>query len=85
MLFALSLLAGCAVGPDYKKPDDAVPATYKEAGDWVVAKPADAAPKGEWWRVFKDPVLDALDRAGEREQPELCVRPRRATTRRAPP
>jgi NodT family efflux transporter outer membrane factor (OMF) lipoprotein len=48
------------VGPDYKKPDDAVPATYKEAGEWVVAKPSDAAPKGEWWRVFKDPVLDGL-------------------------
>ena len=31
-------MAGCAVGPDYKRPDTAVPASYKEAPEgWKVA------------------------------------------------
>ncbi|MDQ3028176.1 MAG: TolC family protein, partial [Pseudomonadota bacterium] len=37
-----------------------MPSAYKEAGDWVVAKPADAVPKGKWWEVFGDPVLNEL-------------------------
>nr|WP_325170107.1 efflux transporter outer membrane subunit [Noviherbaspirillum pedocola] len=36
------------------------PAQFKEAGDWVLATPADDAARGAWWRVFGDPVLDAL-------------------------
>ena len=60
-LASLVVLAGCAVGPDYSKPQAETPAAYKEAGDWVVAKPADAAPKGKWWEAFRDPVLDGLE------------------------
>jgi len=52
--------AGCAVGPDYKKPDVAVPEKYKEAGDWVVANPSDAVSKGKWWEAFRDPALNGL-------------------------
>ena len=59
-LIALALMAGCAIGPDYKRADVEVPAQYKEAGDWIVAKPEDAAPKGAWWKAFQDPELDAL-------------------------
>ncbi|HVO88011.1 MAG TPA: efflux transporter outer membrane subunit [Casimicrobiaceae bacterium] len=58
---ALGLVVGaCAVGPNYTKPDAPVPQKYKEAGDWVVAKPSDAAPKGKWWEAFRDPVLNGL-------------------------
>ena len=59
-MFAI-LLAGCAVGPDYHKPDAPVPAAFREAGDWIVAKPNDAAPKGKWWEMFNDPVLNDLE------------------------
>ncbi len=57
----VALVAGCAVGPDYSKPEAETPAAYKETGDWVVAKPADAAPKGKWWEAFRDPVLNGLE------------------------
>ncbi len=57
----LLILASCAVGPAYERPKVEVPAAYREAGDWLVAKPADAVPRGEWWRVFGDPVLDGLE------------------------
>ena len=53
---ALTLLGACAVGPDYARPDIAVPPSYG-------ARPADAAPAGDlarWWIYFHDPVLDSL-------------------------
>jgi NodT family efflux transporter outer membrane factor (OMF) lipoprotein len=61
---ALLLGAGCAVGPDYKRPDAPVPAGFKEQpppGAWKTAQPADAALRGKWWEVFGDPQLDALE------------------------
>jgi NodT family efflux transporter outer membrane factor (OMF) lipoprotein len=60
-IFLAFALAGCAVGPNYKKPDVEAPTQWKEAGDWVVAQPKDAAPKGKWWEGFNDPVLNALE------------------------
>jgi NodT family efflux transporter outer membrane factor (OMF) lipoprotein len=49
------------VGPDYHKPKIDVPAAYKTAPGWVQAAPADAAPKGDWWTNFNDPVLNRLE------------------------
>jgi NodT family efflux transporter outer membrane factor (OMF) lipoprotein len=57
---ALSLLAGCAVGPVYKKPEVANTASFKEAEGWMPAAPADAMDRGAWWVVFGDPVLNDL-------------------------
>jgi NodT family efflux transporter outer membrane factor (OMF) lipoprotein len=55
-------LAGCAVGPDYKRPDAAVPASYKEAAEgWKVAQPADQQDRGAWWTIYNDPQLNALE------------------------
>ncbi|MES2362852.1 MAG: efflux transporter outer membrane subunit [Pseudomonadota bacterium] len=63
-LLALAALAlfvsGCAVGPDYKRPATAEVSTFKEAGDWVPAAPADALERGPWWSLFGDPLLDQL-------------------------
>jgi NodT family efflux transporter outer membrane factor (OMF) lipoprotein len=30
-------------------------------GDWKQAEPADAAGRGPWWSLFRDPALDALE------------------------
>ncbi|WP_080709655.1 efflux transporter outer membrane subunit [Cupriavidus metallidurans] len=65
---ACALLTGCAVGPDYQRPDAPVPKAFKEAsedmpawtGDWKTAEPQDIMARPDWWRVFDDPVLDAL-------------------------
>ncbi|HUJ00762.1 MAG TPA: efflux transporter outer membrane subunit [Usitatibacter sp.] len=59
-LCSLVAITSCAVGPDYEKPPVETPAAYKEAGPWVKAQPADSAPKGKWWEVFRDPQLDGL-------------------------
>ncbi|ODP38566.1 efflux transporter outer membrane subunit [Sphingomonas turrisvirgatae] len=58
-LMAGSLLAGCAVGPDYKRPETPAAA----AGPFVdpgTTKVTAGAVDGEWWRLFRDPALDRL-------------------------
>jgi NodT family efflux transporter outer membrane factor (OMF) lipoprotein len=55
-----AVLAGCAVGPDYVRPDAPTPTVYKEGIGWKVAQPQDAALRRDWWRMFGDPQLDAL-------------------------
>lgn len=54
------LLASCAIGPDYKRPDAQTPAAYKEMADWKLAAPKDELSRGKWWSVFGDKELDAL-------------------------
>ena len=56
----LGALPGCAVGPDYKRPEVPIAPAYKEGGDWKPAQPQDHLDRGKWWGVFGDPLLDAL-------------------------
>lgn len=51
----MMLCAGCAVGPDYRRPEIPVPAAWsKEGYDGIVIKPADMA---RWWEAFNDPEI----------------------------
>lgn len=57
----LAGLAGCAMGPDYQRPETAAP------GAWRTTLPAAAgAPAAQdlahvaWWQAFRDPQLDSL-------------------------
>ncbi len=52
------LLAGCAVGPNYKRPPVQAPEAYKTQPPWRVAAPKDSIPKGTWWEVFSDSELN---------------------------
>jgi len=58
---AALVVSACTVGPDYQRPDAPVPAQYKEAG-WKVGEPLDAADRGSWWSIYKDPLLDDLEK-----------------------
>ncbi len=60
LAFLVLALAGCAVGPDYLRPDAAVSDAYKEATGWKVAEPQDESNRGNWWEIFGDPQLSAL-------------------------
>ena len=55
-------LGGCVVGPNYAKPPAPISATFKEAEGWKPSQPADGIDRGAWWSIFKDPVLDQLER-----------------------
>jgi outer membrane protein, multidrug efflux system len=55
-------MAGCSLAPHYTRPamPDPPPA-YKETAGWKVATPSDAVPRGQWWKQFEDPQLNALE------------------------
>ena len=59
-IFTLALLVGCAVGPDYERPEAPASAAYKEAIGWKIAEPRDETSRGDWWEIFGDPQLSAL-------------------------
>jgi NodT family efflux transporter outer membrane factor (OMF) lipoprotein len=61
LLVAILLLAGCAVGPKYRTPTAPNPPAYKEVGDWKTAQPSDQNLGGNWWEIFQDPQLNALE------------------------
>ena len=66
--FLISLMAAAslnaAVGPDYTRPTTPVAATWRDNAAstvWKAGAPADAYARGEWWKLFADPVLDNLE------------------------
>lgn len=63
ILLAISVmqLTGCVVGPKYHQPAVEAPPAYREVGDWKPAQPNDQNLGGDWWRIFQDPQLDALE------------------------
>jgi NodT family efflux transporter outer membrane factor (OMF) lipoprotein len=55
-------ISGCSVGPKYTKPTvSEIPTAYKENANWKPAQPSDQAQKGNWWEIFEDPQLNALE------------------------
>lgn len=53
------LLAACApVGPDFERPDAPAAAAWSQPTG--VAMTTEASALSDWWRIFDDPVLDAL-------------------------
>lgn len=62
-------LGGCKVGPQYAKPaaplapefKEALPSNFKASDGWKMAQPSDAQLKGEWWKLFQDEQLNALE------------------------
>ncbi|HSP96310.1 MAG TPA: efflux transporter outer membrane subunit [Candidatus Dormibacteraeota bacterium] len=57
----LLLLAGCAVGPDYQRPETPMTDAFKEFDGWKAATPADTIHRGAWWDTYGDPQLSALE------------------------
>jgi NodT family efflux transporter outer membrane factor (OMF) lipoprotein len=63
IIFLISLLAltHCSLAPQYHRPAVPIPIHYKEAGNWLIAKPTTAAiDRGPWWHLYQDPILDQL-------------------------
>jgi multidrug efflux system outer membrane protein len=71
-LLAALLIAGCSVAPTYQRPDVSAPGAFKEAapvakdvapaeGNWKKAQPAEEIARGEWWKIFNDETLNALE------------------------
>lgn len=54
LLLIVFFAAGCAIGPDYKRPAIDVPQAYRYGDTQGKPEAADS----EWWKQFNDPVLD---------------------------
>jgi len=62
ILIAPLFFVGCTVGPEYHRPTAPVPAKWDVAEPWRESTPKDAIPKGEWWSVYHDEELTALEK-----------------------
>ena len=66
---SLLLLDGCVVGPRYVPPVTQAPPTFKETAPqlsadgtpWIPATPRDATLRGNWWELYQEPELNALE------------------------
>jgi NodT family efflux transporter outer membrane factor (OMF) lipoprotein len=66
VLAGATALSGCTMGPDFKRPDWASPASWlsgpkeaaKPAHSILVAEPVDV----DWWKLFDDPMLTGLEK-----------------------
>jgi len=70
LLGALSVPGGCAVGPDFKRPEATAPGKWRDAGDARLAgQTADTA----WWKSFNDAALDRLVELAYRQNLPLQI------------
>jgi len=94
LLGSLLLLAGCAVGPDYERPDlqPIVPDAYTETEPGMLptaqALPADiadpvAGARWRWWEAFGDTTLDGLVLDALAYNPDLAAAAGRVLEARA--
>jgi NodT family efflux transporter outer membrane factor (OMF) lipoprotein len=71
LLLALTL-AGCAIGPDYQRPELNTPAAFRQAAGWKAAEPADALARGAWWELYGDATLNELQQRLENSNQSLA-------------
>jgi multidrug efflux system outer membrane protein len=86
MALAALLLAGCAVGPDYQRPEQALPAQYPASVE--PAGTAGAEVPAQWWTLYRQSELDrlvaqALERNRDLEQAVARVEQADALARQA--
>ncbi len=81
---AASLAAGCAVGPNYHKPDVQTPAVFRDLSDNspVQAQTASYADL-PWWQVFQDQQLQDLIRTALKQNYDLQIATERINEERA--
>jgi NodT family efflux transporter outer membrane factor (OMF) lipoprotein len=67
---AVFLLAGCTVGPNYRRPtaadapawkENSVPPPNPPNGTWKQAEPSDGTLRGQWWDLYGDAQLSGLE------------------------
>ncbi len=69
LLLATLPWAGCNFAPHYEKPSVETPAAFKEltpesaktTDGWKTAEPRDTVLRGQWWELFDQPELNALE------------------------
>ena len=70
LALVLMVAAGCAVGPDYKRPETEAPRNYRSGPE--TADPASLADK-DWAEVFPDPALADLIRTALAQNQDVLI------------
>ncbi len=83
LVLATALLGGCNLAPTYVTPVVETPETFKEAGPWQPAAPADASDRGLWWSAYGDATLDELEVRLDTANPDLAAAAARYAQARA--
>jgi len=78
-VLAGALIAGCAIGPDYKRPAVAEPPTFRGRETAEAVSFADAP----WWEVFQDPILKTLIQEALRNNYDAAIAAARVQEARA--
>ena len=73
VLIAAVALGGCSMAPQLTIPDVPTAAVYKEAGPWMPAQPADGLSRGDWWKLYDDADLNALQTRLVEHSPDLAA------------
>lgn len=68
LLLTLLLLGGCALGPDYERPEIEIPENYVQA-----VEEGESFANMPWWELFRDPVLQDLIRISLEENQDLGI------------
>jgi multidrug efflux system outer membrane protein len=79
LLVALFLVAGCTVGPDYKRPELVLPEGWRE----VSANDQQTLANTPWWEQFQDPELVKLIQIALAENKDLKIAVERIEEARA--
>lgn len=66
-------LGACSFAPAYHPPVVSISSDAWTDNPWKIAKPADALPRGSWWKIYRDPTLDALEAGVDRANPNLAA------------
>jgi outer membrane protein, multidrug efflux system len=84
VLLASSLIAGCAVGPNYHKPVVQTPTAYHDLQKNPEAQ-SQAASYADlpWWQVFQDPQLQELIRTALKQNYDMQLATERISAARA--
>ena len=75
------LLTACSVGPDYRRPETATPAAWQEAQQSGID--TQAGELTEWWKEFRDPILDSLVERAVKNNLDLRIAEARVREERA--
>lgn len=81
VLFPACLLAACAAGPDYKRPDVVLPENWVAQQDDAAKKASEVSE--QWWLLYGDATLDQLEQEALAHNSDIQVAAARVLEMRA--
>ena len=74
LLSAMSLsLSGCLLGPDYQRPDLALPARYNAPESALAGGAVQSPVNAQWWTLFGDVTLNQVVQAARQDNADIQV------------